>query len=198
MGTIANSHTSALQAAVAPAVQRAIYQDPRSAIRAIDPDEMRELCGFAKFFVLIPPSAGKGGITPSQTPEDDFLLLLPASFDSPEAFETASKQARNHFSDSNAMVGEVTVNFVTMEVDRQGEPIFLTALEFKTLKFLIENARRVITREELLNEVWGYQNYPCTRTVDNVVAKLRKKLEEHPAQPVHLRTVHGVGYKFLP
>jgi DNA-binding response OmpR family regulator len=74
----------------------------------------------------------------------------------------------------------------------------LTALEFKTLRYLVENARRVISRGELLNEVWGYNNYPSTRTVDNQVAKLRKKLERDPARPVHLRTVHGAGYKFLP
>ncbi len=96
------------------------------------------------------------------------------------------------------MIGDVKVNFATMEAHRRGEPLFLTALEFKTLKYLIANARRVISRDELLNEVWGYQNYPSTRTVDNQVAKLRKKLEEDPPRPVHLRTVRGVGYKFLP
>jgi DNA-binding response OmpR family regulator len=85
-----------------------------------------------------------------------------------------------------------------MEADRAGEPLLLTALEFKTLRYLVENARRVISRNELLNEVWGYNNYPSTRTVDNQVAKLRKKLEQDPARPVHLRTVHGAGYKFLP
>jgi DNA-binding response OmpR family regulator len=84
-----------------------------------------------------------------------------------------------------------------MEANRDGEPVMLTALEFKTLKYLIQNASRVISRDELLNEVWGYENYPSTRTVDNQVAKLRKKLERDPSQPVHLRTVHGAGYKFL-
>jgi Transcriptional regulatory protein, C terminal len=198
MGTIANNHTSGLQPAMAPTVQRAIHQDPRSAIRATDPDEMPGICGFTNFFVLFAKSAGKSGITPSQTLESDVFPVLPASFDSLDVFKTASKPARKHYSDSDAMVGAVKVNFATMEADRQGEPILLTALEFKTLRFLIANARRVITRDELLNEVWGYHNYPCTRTVDNVVAKLRKKLEEHPARPVHLRTVYGVGYKFLP
>ena len=81
---------------------------------------------------------------------------------------------------------------------RDGEPVVLTAQEFKTLKFLVQNPERVITRDELLNEVWGYQNYPSTRTVDNHILKLRQKLERDPANPVHFRTVHGVGYKFVP
>jgi DNA-binding response OmpR family regulator len=91
----------------------------------------------------------------------------------------------------------ISVDFTKMEVVRDGEPVALTAQEFKTLKFLLQNAERVITRDELLNEVWGYQNYPSTRTVDNHILKLRQKLERDPANPVHFRTVHGVGYKFL-
>ncbi|HXZ40229.1 MAG TPA: response regulator transcription factor [Terriglobales bacterium] len=91
----------------------------------------------------------------------------------------------------------ISVDFVKMEVTRNGEPVVLTAQEFKTLKFLVQNAERVITRDELLNEVWGYQNYPTTRTVDNHILKLRQKLERDPANPTHFRTVHGVGYKFV-
>ena len=85
-----------------------------------------------------------------------------------------------------------------MEALRKGEPFVLTAMEFKTLKYFIQNARRVISRDELLNEVWGYENYPCTRTVDNHILKLRQKLERNPSRPVHFRTMHGAGYKFLP
>lgn len=91
----------------------------------------------------------------------------------------------------------ISVDFTKMEVSRDGESVVLTAQEFKTLKFLIQNAERVITRDELLNEVWGYQNYPSTRTVDNHILKLRQKLERDPANPVHFRTVHGMGYKFV-
>ena len=91
----------------------------------------------------------------------------------------------------------VSVDFIRMEVTRDGESIGMTAQEFKTLKFLLQNAERVITRDELLNEVWGYQNYPSTRTVDNHILKLRQKLERDPANPAHFRTVHGVGYKFV-
>jgi len=91
----------------------------------------------------------------------------------------------------------ITVDFTKMEVTRDGEPIVMTAQEFKTLKFLVQNPERVISRDELLNEVWGYQNYPSTRTVDNHILKLRQKLERDPGNPVHFRTVHGMGYKFV-
>lgn len=107
------------------------------------------------------------------------------------------RAARTHNSEVSGFDG-ITVDFTKMEVVRKGEVVALTAQEFKTLKFLLQNAERVITRDELLNEVWGYQNYPSTRTVDNHILKLRQKLEDDPANPVHFRTVHGVGYKFVP
>ncbi len=91
----------------------------------------------------------------------------------------------------------ISVDLTKMEVVRNGEQVVLTAQEFKTLKFLVQNAERVISRDELLNEVWGYQNYPSTRTVDNHILKLRQKLERDPANPIHFRTVHGMGYKFV-
>lgn len=91
----------------------------------------------------------------------------------------------------------ISVDFTKMEVTRDGQLVGLTAQEFKTLKFLVQNPERVISRDELLNEVWGYQNYPSTRTVDNHILKLRQKLEKDPANPVHFRTVHGMGYKFV-
>jgi DNA-binding response OmpR family regulator len=93
--------------------------------------------------------------------------------------------------------GEIIIDFPKMEIIREGQTIALTAQEFKTLKFMVHNPERVITRDELLNEVWGYHNYPSTRTVDNHILKLRQKLEKDPANPVHFRTVHGVGYKFV-
>jgi DNA-binding response OmpR family regulator len=73
----------------------------------------------------------------------------------------------------------VKVNFSYMETTRKGRPVALTPLEFKTLKYA-QNARRVISRDELLNEVWGYENYPCTRTVDNPILELRQEPEKEP------------------
>ena len=92
---------------------------------------------------------------------------------------------------------DISVDFRKMEVKRDGQIVVLTAQEFKTFQFLVQNADRVISRDELLNEVWGYQNYPSTRTVDNHILKLRQKLEKDPSSPVHFRTVHGMGYKFV-
>ena len=92
---------------------------------------------------------------------------------------------------------DISVDFKKMEVKRDGKIVVLTAQEFKTFQFLVQNADRVISRDELLNEVWGYQNYPSTRTVDNHILKLRQKLEKDPSSPVHFRTVHGMGYKFV-
>jgi DNA-binding response OmpR family regulator len=93
---------------------------------------------------------------------------------------------------------DVMVDFSKSEITRGGEKIAVTPKEFKTLQFFARNAQRVISRDELLNQVWGYQNYPCTRTVDNHLLKLRQKLESDPSHPSHFLTVHGVGYKFLP
>jgi hypothetical protein len=96
------------------------------------------------------------------------------------------------------LFGDVRVDFLSMEVVRSsGAVVGLTAQEFKTLKFFLMNPNRVISRDELLNQAWGYDNYPCTRTVDNHVLRLRQKLEVDPSQPVHFRTVPRSGYKFV-
>jgi DNA-binding response OmpR family regulator len=94
--------------------------------------------------------------------------------------------------------GDVEIDFTSMETKRAGNPVSMTAQEFKLLKFLSRSTDRVISREELLNEVWGYQNYPSTRTVDNHILRLRQKLEPDPAHPRYFVTVHSAGYKFVP
>src|SRR5882762_273689 len=105
---------------------------------------------------------------------------------------------RNPIATDTFEFGGVTGCFSTMEIHRNGRPVSLTCKEFKTLAYLIKNPRRVISRDELLSEVWGYENYPSTRTVDNHILNLRKKLETEPARPKHFHTVHSSGYKFLP
>src|SRR5437870_504572 len=94
--------------------------------------------------------------------------------------------------------GDVSADFAKMELTRGGRPVALTTQEFKILKFFAQNPGRVFSRSSLLNEVWGYENYPSTRTVDNHIWKLRLKLEDDPGSPVHFQTVHGAGYKFVP
>ena len=92
---------------------------------------------------------------------------------------------------------DVEVNFSKMELHKDGQLIPLTPQEFKMLRFFLSNQERVISRTELLNEVWGYNNYPTTRTVDTHILRLRQKLEKNPTDPIHFRTVHGTGYKFV-
>jgi len=106
--------------------------------------------------------------------------------------------ARNAGGSDVLVYGDVTISFSAMEVHRTGQLVALTLKEFKTLEYFLKNARRVISRDELLNVVWGYESYPCTRTVDNHILRLRKKLEPDPSRPKHFRTVYGMGYKFSP
>ena len=93
--------------------------------------------------------------------------------------------------------GDVTVNFRKAEVVRAGAPLELSAREFLLLKYFIEHREATLTRDELLNEVWGYHSMPSTRTVDVHVAWLRQKIEDNPRHPQYVLTVHGMGYKFV-
>src|SRR5277367_4964454 len=115
-----------------------------------------------------------------------------------EVFGKRMAQPRTKHVESDVEFGYVNVSFSSMKVSRKGESVVLTALEFKTLKYFAQNPQRVISRDELLNEVWRYENYPCTRSVDNHMLKLRQELETNPSRPIHFRTVHGSGYKFTP
>jgi two-component system, OmpR family, alkaline phosphatase synthesis response regulator PhoP len=92
--------------------------------------------------------------------------------------------------------GPVRVHVRRAEVERDGEEVELSALEFKLLRYLIEHRGATLSRDELLNEVWGYDAMPSTRTVDVHVAWLRQKLEPNPRHPQFILTVHGLGYKF--
>jgi two-component system, OmpR family, alkaline phosphatase synthesis response regulator PhoP len=91
----------------------------------------------------------------------------------------------------------ISLDLKKMEVLRDGEVVMLTTQEFKTLQFLVQNPDRVISRDELLKEVWGYQNHASACAVDDHILRLRQKLERDFAQPVHFRMVHGMGYKFV-
>jgi DNA-binding response OmpR family regulator len=93
---------------------------------------------------------------------------------------------------------EIRIDFTSMIGTNGSKPLNFTAQEFKLLRYFAKSPSRVISREELLNEVWGYENYPTTRTVDNHVLRLRQKLEPDPANPRYFLTMHGSGYKFLP
>ena len=95
-----------------------------------------------------------------------------------------------------ARFADVLVDFRRFEARKGGHPLKLTRKEFGTLRLLVARAGDVVTRSELLEAVWEYREYPTTRTVDNHLASLRAKIEDDPASPRHLLTIHGVGYKF--
>jgi two-component system alkaline phosphatase synthesis response regulator PhoP len=93
--------------------------------------------------------------------------------------------------------GDVTVDFRRAEVSKAGATVELSAREFKLLKYFVEHRGATLSRDELLNEVWGYNAMPSTRTVDVHVAWLRQKIEDNPRHPQFVLTVHGLGYKFV-
>jgi DNA-binding response OmpR family regulator len=92
---------------------------------------------------------------------------------------------------------DVVVDFLRYEAFKGGKPLELVRKEFGVLRLLAALPGAVVSRDVLLNEVWGYENYPSTRTVDNHIASLRAKLEANPSHPSRLLTVHGVGYKLV-
>jgi DNA-binding response OmpR family regulator len=98
---------------------------------------------------------------------------------------------------NTAQFGDIAVDFKKHEVRKKGKLLKLSAREFRLLRFFIEHQGEVIERDTLLDAVWDYDEPPLTRTVDVHVAKLRKKIEDKPADPRHLVTIHGVGYKLI-
>jgi two-component system alkaline phosphatase synthesis response regulator PhoP len=92
--------------------------------------------------------------------------------------------------------GDIRVDFRKAEATKEGAPLELSAREFQLLRYFLEHRGATLTRDELLNEVWGYNSMPSTRTVDVHVAWLRQKIEPNPRHPQFILTVHGMGYKF--
>lgn len=95
-----------------------------------------------------------------------------------------------------ASFGDVEMNFKTFEASKAGRAVELSPREFKMMKYFVEHRGEVVTRDQLLDHVWGYEGLPLTRTVDMHIAKLRQKIEDTPSDPRHVITVHRVGYKF--
>ncbi|MFC1569587.1 response regulator transcription factor [bacterium] len=106
-------------------------------------------------------------------------------------------QDKDEESSESVTMGRLTLNFRYYEATDSDGPIEMTHREFELLKYFYEHAGKTISRDELLNQVWGYESYPTSRTVDNHILNLRKKLEVDPTHPRHLLTVHGVGYKYI-
>jgi DNA-binding response OmpR family regulator len=174
------------------------HDEKRVSVPASDiPESSRKLSRFFPVIVLVPKSAVEDEAAQKRLQSKTVTDLaniknLRLPLDAARAW-LANSSALDTFE-----FGEVKGCLSTMEIHRNGRAVTLTSKEFKTLVYLIKNPRRIISRDELLNEVWGYDNYPCTRTVDNHILRLRKKLEAEPAHPKHFHTVYCAGYRFLP
>ena len=109
----------------------------------------------------------------------------------------ALRHSQRKFWENEVTFDGIMVDLEKVEVTRNGTSVVLTSHEFKTLRFLVQNPNRVITRSELLKEVCGYEHgFTPTRTIDNHILKLRQKLENDPHHPAHFRTVRRIGYRF--
>jgi len=166
------------------------------------PEEYRKMSAFLPILVLVPKSSLPRETAESRTPLG-VDTVRNAAANSSKSHSASPLQVVKSWSANPAphetlKLGEVLVNFSTMEVHCRGRSVELTTKGFKMLAYLAANPKRVISRDELLTQVWGYDCYPCTRTVDNHILQLRKKLEPSPASPRHFLTVHGSGYKFIP
>jgi len=192
MGAVAKKPIPEIVPVAAPHVNEAA-----KSVRVIGLEEARSMSKFVPVVVLLPVRE-KGKADLLRRAVNNSLADVSAASTIFELFEKIAQPPQFKSSESDLVFGDARVNFSFMEASQNGEPVKLTAMEFKTLKYLAQNARRVISRDELLNEVWGYENYPTTRTVDNHILRLRRKLERDQSRPVHFRTVHGAGYKFLP
>jgi len=200
--------TAAIKSAISPFAQPETESNA-NVIRFLDeklatvpvsgiPEEFRKLSRYLPVIVLVPKLAVQDETTRKKPVPNESVTGAIDTSDVSSPLDRAKVWLRNPNTPDTFVFGGVTGCFSTMEIHRNGRPVILTRREFKTLAYLIKNPRRVISRDELLNEVWGYENYPCTRTVDNHILKLRKKLETEPSHPKHFHTVHSAGYKFLP
>ena len=200
--------TTAIKSTISPFAQPNLEPNA-NAIRFLDeklsfvpasgvPVNFRKLSRFFPVIVLVPKSAVEDEETQKKLKRNKSVTDLTDTRNDCLPLDAAKAWLTNSNATNTFEFGAVRGCLSTMEIHRNGRPVTLTSKEFKLLAYLIKNPRRVISRDELLNEVWGYENYPCTRTVDNHILNLRKKLESEPGHPKHFRTVHCGGYRFLP
>ncbi len=109
-----------------------------------------------------------------------------------EVHSKAKKQKLNAYE-----FGDVKINFVQYEAFRGKKKLKFSKREFEIIEYMIKRKGEVITRNDLLDVVWGYESFPTTRTVDNFIARIRKQIEAKPAKPKHILSIRGAGYKFV-
>ena len=129
---------------------------------------------------------------------DDYLVKPFETMELLARVEALLRRAQPDTEAGTTTFGDVRVDFRRMAVTRDGEPVELSALEFRLLRFFVEHRGEVLSRDRLLDEVWGYEADVYSRTVDQHVATLRRKIEADSRRPRHILTVHGAGYRFVP
>jgi len=165
--------------------------------------EMRARGDFRPVLMLTARSNAHDRVTGLEAGADDYL---PKPFELEELLARVRSLLRRQSwqkqqpaaTTSRYRFGRAEVDFDRHEVTVDGAPIVTTSLELALLRYFADNPERVLSRAELLEQVWNLQNYPNTRTVDNFVMRLRRHFEANPARPVYFRSVRGAGYKFVP
>lgn len=133
-----------------------------------------------------------------KTGADDYVTKPFSFMELMARVEAVLRRASNNSEEVEMyQLGEVAFNFKKFEATRAGKPIDLSPRELKIMKYFIDHRGEVVTRDQLLDAVWGYDSFPLTRTVDMHIAKLRQKIEQVPGDPRYIITVHRVGYKFI-
>ncbi len=135
-----------------------------------------------------PSSPGKK-IAPIAKGEIDVLKVLVKS--------ALSNDRSDGRSISETSFGNIRVDFIRHELFKKGKPLEANAREFQLLRYFLQHEGELISRDQLLSEVWGFEQTPHTRSVDNYILSLRKKIEEDSANPKHILTFRGAGYKFI-
>jgi len=161
-------------------------------------EAFRNLSRFLLVIVLAPKSVARNEATAKKLAPNKSVTDLTDIRNVSLPLDAAKAWLKNSNAPDTFEFGGVRGCLSAMEIHRNGRRVTLRYNEFKTLAYFIKNPGRVISRDEFLDKVWGYENYPSTRTVDNHVLRLRQQLETDPAHPKHFTTVHGAGYKFVP
>ena len=129
---------------------------------------------------------------------DDYVTKPFSFMELAARVEAVLRRASKHSESVDVLrFGDVMVDFKKNTATRHHAPLELSPREFRILKYFAEHLGEVVTRDQLLDHVWGYDSFPLTRTVDTHIAKLRQKIEENPSDPHYIVTVHRAGYKFI-